>query len=95
MRLRGALGAEVAWPCSEPLGFYGEVDVAARPHGPSAQHKRLRRQRHIHFISVGEFGANVPTGSSSRVLAPNLHCMIKNIRAINSSGEEQAYEVNE
>lgn len=72
-RLRvAALGAEVAWPCPEPLGFCGEVDVAARPQGPRAQHKHLLRQRHIHFISVGEFGANVPTGSSSRILAPNL-----------------------
>ena len=79
LRLWGALRAEVAWPCSEPLGFCGEVDVAARPRSPSVQHKRLLRQWHIHFISVGEFGANVPTGSSSRILAPNLHCTIENI----------------
>lgn len=47
--------------------------------GPHAQHGHLMRQRHIHFISVGEFWANVPTGSFSRVLAPNLCRTIENI----------------
>lgn len=50
--------------------------------GPQVQghkHERLRTQRDTRLLSVGEFGANVPTGPSSQVPAPDMYCMIETI----------------